>query len=322
MAHLVETMAYTNEVPWHGLGFSRPEGFKNVKQLIKDAKLDWTVDRTPMYLADNTPRLGDPIQQEVPGFAALVRSSDRKVLDVVGSQYKPVQNHEAFEFFTEFVEAGGAKMETAGSLRGGKYVWGLANLNASFKLRGDDRVNGYLLVGCPHEQGKSLLIKFTSVRVVCNNTLTLALGREGNEWRMSHRMAFDSTTMGKAKEALGIAKDQLGEFERNARILQKINISKSDAIKILAGVFAPDAELAPMITDFDANGTPRLKSLIGAYNDAPGAQPGNGWGLLNAVTYYADHMASRTSDKRLSNAWLGRTAQQKTKMLDTLLQMA
>ncbi len=308
MVAAVETMAYTNEVPWHGLGFSRPEGFSSVKQIMRDAKLNWTVDRTPIF-ANGV---------EVPGFAALTRSTDKKVFDIVGSKYIPTQNEEAFEFFVEFVEAGGAKMETAGSLRGGKYVWGLANLNASFKLKGNDEVKGYLLVGCPHEQGKSLIIKFTSIRVVCCNTLALALSEAGNTWRMSHRMQFGEVKRNEAKEALGIARDQLGEFERNARILQKINIKRDDAIRILAGVFAPDAEVKELISD----PTPRLQAILGAYEHAPGATPGNAWGVLNAVTYWADHMASRTADKRLTNAWLGKTAGQKEKTLEALLQLA
>lgn len=314
MAHQIETMAYTNQVPWHGLGFSRPEGFKNVKQLLKDAKLDWNVDRRPMQLAGTT--------QEVPSFFALTRDSDDKVLDVVGNAYRPVQNAAAFEFFTEFVNAGGAQLETAGSLRGGKYVWGLANLNASFKMAGDDVVKGYLLVGSPHEQGKSLIIKFTTVRVVCNNTLTLALGRKGREWRMSHRMEFDNVSMENAKVALGIARDQMGEFESNARILKKIKVTQKDAIRVLANVFAPQANMKDLLADFDENGTPRLKRLIDVYEKAPGATPGDAWGVLNAVTYYADHVASRTPDKRLANAWLGKTANQKEAVLETLLNMA
>jgi phage/plasmid-like protein (TIGR03299 family) len=213
-------------------------------------------------------------------------------------------------------------METAGSLRGGRYVWGLANLGKGFTLKNNDEVKGYLLVGSPHEQGKSLIIKFTSVRVVCNNTLTLALRGKGNEFRMSHRVAFDNDTMNRAKDVLGIARDQVGEFEKNAKTLQKIRISNNDAIKILAGVFAPDADVKELVNDFDANGTPRLKALMGAYSNAPGAEVGTGWGLLNATTYYADHMASRTPDKRLANAWLGKTANQKERVLDTLLQMA
>jgi phage/plasmid-like protein (TIGR03299 family) len=313
MSHNLETMAWTNEVPWHGLG-TRVDDKIRVKDMLKAAKLDWKVEKQPMTIAGT--------DKPVPGFFALTRDRDGRVLDVVGNRYVPVQNDQAFEFFVDFVEAGGAKMETAGSLRNGEYVWGLANLNASFKLKGNDEVKGYLLVGCPHQQGKSLLIKFTSVRVVCNNTLTLALATKGNEWRMSHRTEFDQVKINEAKDALGIARDQLGEFERNARTLQKLNIKRADAIRILAGVFAPDADVKELVNDFDKNGTPRLQALMAAYVNAPGAQEGNGWGLLNAVTYYADHMASRTADKRLSNAWLGRTAGQKEKVLDKLLQMA
>lgn len=317
MAHNLESMAWTNEVPWHGLG-ARVDDKISVKDMLKAAKLDWRVEKQPIYQIPNGREMD---ARAIDGFYALTRDRDNAVMDIVGSKYVPVQNDEAFSFFNEFVQAGGAKMETAGSLRGGKYVWGLANLNSSFKMKGNDEVKGYLLVGCPHEQGKSLLIKFTSVRVVCNNTLTLALSTKGNEWRMSHRTTFGEVKINQAKEALGIARDQLGEFERNARAIQKIKLSTADAIRILANVFAPDAEVAPMVADFDKNGTPRLQSIMAAYTKAPGAQEGNGWGLLNAVTYYADHMASRTADKRLSNAWLGRTAGQKEKVLDRLLQM-
>src|SRR5262245_31150380 len=126
MPHMIETMAYTNEVPWHGLGFSRTEGFKNVDQLLIDAKLDWTVEREPLMVRDHN--------IEIEGFAALMRSSDKKVLDIVGSRYVPIQNREVFEFFVEFVTAGKATLETAGSIRGGKYVWCLAKLNQDFKL--------------------------------------------------------------------------------------------------------------------------------------------------------------------------------------------
>jgi len=310
MSHEVETMAWTNEVPWHGLGF-RVADTLNTKQMLKAAKLDWKVERKPMFLEGN---------QEVEGFAALVRDKDSSVLDVVGSRYQPIQNDEAFEFFREFVEAGKAKMETAGSLNGGRYVWGLANLNRSFKMSNDDRINSYLLVACPHQQGKSLVIKFTNIRVVCNNTLTLALREGGNEVRIAHRAAFDNETMNRAKDILGIAREQMGDFEKNARKLSKVKVSKEDAAKLLAQVFTPKFDMEK-IADFDAH-TPRLEALMAAYDNAPGATPGTAYGVLNAATYYADHMAGRTSDKRLTNAWLGRTANQKEQLLEKLLEMA
>lgn len=310
MSHDIETIAWTNETPWHGLGFHVADTL-NTKQMLKAAKLDWKVERKPMFLEGN---------QEVEGFAALVRDKDNSVLDVVGSRYQPIQNDEAFEFFREFVEAGKAKMETAGSLNGGRYVWGLANLNRSFKMSNDDKINSYLLVACPHQQGKSLVIKFTNIRVVCNNTLTLALREGGNEVRIAHRAAFDNETMNRAKDILGIAREQMGDFEKNARKLSKVKVSKEDAAKLLAQVFTPKFDMGK-IADFEAH-TPRLEALMAAYENAPGATPGTAYGVLNAATYYADHMAGRTSDKRLTNAWLGRTANQKEQLLETLLEIA
>jgi len=303
MSHQVETMAYTNEVPWHGLGKYKAGGWKTVDALLKDAKVDWEVERRPMFLDGKI---------EIPGFAALTRSSDEKVLDVVGSRYVPVQNEQAFSFFKEFVEAGKATLETAGSLKGGKLVWGLAKLGTSFELKGRDKVNGYLLCVCPHEQGKSLLFKTTAIRVVCNNTLTMALADSKNEWRMGHRTAFDGVKVEEAKTALGIAREQISEFEKNARLLQKLNLSKQDVIDLLAPIYGSEKRGAD---------NARMAQLIDIYENAPGAQPGNGWGAINAVTYYADHVASRTADKRLTNAWLGRTAMQKEVVLNKLLEI-
>lgn len=304
MSHQVETMAYTNEVPWHGLGKYKAGGWKTTDALLKDAKIDWSVERAPLFTEGNI---------EVLGFAALRRDRDGKVLDVVGSRYIPVQNKDAFDFFKEFVEAGKATLETAGSLKGGRLVWGLAKLNTSFTMSGSDKTNGYLLCACPHEQGKSLLFKTTAIRVVCNNTFTAALQEGGNEWRMGHRTAFDGVKIEEAKTALGIAREQVGDIEKAMRKIQKVKLSPDDVVKMLLPFFGSDVKGAE---------NARMKRLIDIYENAPGAQPGNGYGVFNAVTYYADHVASRTADKRLTNAWTGRTANQKEAVLAKLLEMA
>ena len=316
MAHAVESMAYTNEVPWHGLGH-RVDEAPNVNKMLKLAKLDWRVDKQPLY----TVAADGKTQLEVEDYFSLVRDKDNSVLDVVGKQYRPVQNKDSFEFFKEFVEAGKAKMETAGSLRGGRYVWGLANLNHSFKLANGDEVKGYILVASPHEQGKSLIIKFTTVRVVCNNTLTLALRAGGNEFRMAHRVEFDQRMRNKAKEVLGIAHTQMEEFEKNARKLKATKMSEKDAIRALAVTYQRDAILKDLVEDFDKNANPTMKRLMDILQNAPGADPTTAWGVLNAVTYHVDHVASRTTDKRMTNAWFGKGEARKQLTLDTLLRM-
>lgn len=317
MSHEVETMAYTNEVPWHGLGHRVDQVNMNgkgaVEAMLKAAKINWTVEREDLFLKDGTPAPA----------AALVRSTDGSILDVVGPSYVPVQNHEAFEFFREIVEAGDAHLETAGSLRSGKYVWGLANLGESFKLKGNDEVKGYCLVGCPHEQGKAMIFKFTSVRVVCNNTLGMALNMNSTtgapgELRRSHRNAFDSTALAAAKEAMGISREKLHQFKETAETLRRKSMSRQDAINVLQPIFAPKFDLTDGRMTLD-NLTPRMAQLMDILEKAPGAQPDNAWGVLNAVTYYADHVASRTPDKRLFNAWLGKTASQKTQTMKALL---
>jgi phage/plasmid-like protein (TIGR03299 family) len=339
MSHQIESMAYNNQVPWHGLG-KKVDGKQTVSQMLKAAGLDWNVERQPLILGNWHDINGRQVPIEVgrgpgeeskaiDGFAALVRDKDNTVFDIVGSQYTPVQNAQAFEFFNEFVKAGKATMETAGSLRGGRYVWGLANLNASFKLRGDDVVKGYLLCACPHQQGKSMIFKFTTVRVVCNNTLTLSLGsssaKKGNGeftpvYRRSHRSEFDEAAVEQAKTALGIARDQLGEFEKTARKLQAIKITEDLMIRTLMPIFSEEEKIKEVLAD-QTKAPAKVKAIIDCTNRAPGAQPNNAWGLLNGFTYYADHIASRSADKRLTNAWLGTTARQKEELLAVLLEL-
>jgi phage/plasmid-like protein (TIGR03299 family) len=315
MAHEVETMAYTNQEPWHGLG-THIEDAPSVDEMLIHAGLDWEVEKQPMYT------MIDKKKVEVPNKFALVRSSDKSILDVVGKVWNPIQNAEAFEFFRDFVEAGDATMETAGSLKDGRYVWGLANLNASFKLPGNDEVKGYLLVGLPHEQGKSLIIRPTAVRVVCNNTLSMALRESGDSFRFSHRMDFDASAIQHAKETLGIAREQIAEFETHARILQRKKLDEKEVVELLASIMAPKNDAKQMAEDFTEHGTPRMNTIMDAYYKAPGAQPGTAWGALNAVTYWTDHLASRTQDKRLTNAWLGKTARQKDQVKSLLLSVS
>lgn len=316
MSHEVESMAYTNEEPWHGLGTYVADA-PSVEEMIRIAGLDWTVEKRKLITAHNLV----PLKR----WFALTRTSDGSVFDVVGSRYTPIQNTEAFKFFKEFVEAGDATMETAGSLRGGRFVWGLANLNQSFTLNGNDEVKGYILVGAPHEQGKSLIIRLTNIRVVCNNTLSLALREVGPEFRMAHRQTFDETMIQTAKETLGLAREQLAEFEENARILKATPMTTQQVIEVCAQIMCPELDeekVAQAIENLEEKGTPRLKKIIDCYEKAPGADPGNAWGALNGITYYSDHIASKSQDNRLTSAWFGDTAKKKERALEALLQLS
>ncbi len=167
MSHMVETMAYAGEVPWHGLG-EKVSNDLTPKQMMKKAQVDWEVLEVESFIEFNG-------KKTPTGDKSLVRSTDGKVLTNTGPGWKPVQNEQAFEFFAEYVYAGDMEMHTAGSLKDGKMVWALAKVKESFKLFKGDEVESYLLFSNPHEYGKSIDVRFTPIRVVCNNTLTLAL---------------------------------------------------------------------------------------------------------------------------------------------------
>lgn len=172
MAHLVETMAFAGEVPWHGLGTPVPADLSPEQFLVK-AGLDWEVKKVPAFAEINGERTNV-------GWSALTRSSDNSILDIVSNEWNPVQNSEAFNFFDEYCRAGDMEMHTGGSLKNGQIVWALAKVKDSFELFKGDQVDSYLLFTNPHRFGQSIDVRFTPIRVVCNNTLTLSLSQRSD----------------------------------------------------------------------------------------------------------------------------------------------
>ncbi len=323
MSHVVETMAWTNEVPWHGLGYQVP-GNLTPKQMLKAAKLDWNVSLRKLH--GEAPQGVVAIKE----FFALVRDSDNSVFDVVGSRWKPTQNEEAFEFFNEFVHAGDATMETAGSLHGGRMVWGLANLKRSFKLKGGDEVKGYMLVALPHEQGKSIRALLTQIRVVCNNTITMALNAGAGEgFRMSHRRIFDALMQETAKRTLGIAREGFDQQAEIATKLASTTLTREDSLKFLAELIEPSllkSELSLEELIAGSRVPKQFKLCALSLDKAPGQQlpsaKGTLWGTVNAVTYAADHLFGKGQDQRLSKAWFGSAANLKNAAVKLALKKA
>lgn len=310
MAHLVETMAYAGEVPWHGLG-KRVLPDLTPAQMLKEAQLDWTVDKIPAYCTI------DGKQTDI-GRQALVRSSDKRVLTVISDDWEPVQNETAFEFFHDFVMEGDMEMHTAGSLKNGNMVWALAKVKESFELFGGDQVESYLLFSNPHEYGKCIDIRFTPIRVVCNNTLTLSLKEKSDMMvRLSHRKAFNADDV---KETMGIAKTKLNKYKDMAQFLGSKRFTKDNVIEYFNNVFPslskkdePTKTLSrPAQTAFEALET------------QPGAEfaQGSWWQAFNATTFAIDHVLGRSADTRLTSAWYGANRQKKIKALETAVDFA
>jgi phage/plasmid-like protein (TIGR03299 family) len=331
MSHEVETMAYANAVPWHGLG-NRVDGNLTPDEMLVAAGLDWTVEQHPCFA-----RIGDQnvdIRQ-----SALVRSTDKQILTITSPGWKPLQNRDALEFFREYTESGGATLETAGSLRNGRVVWALASVNKSFMLNGRDEVKGYILLTSPHEVGKAISVRATSVRVVCANTLAMA--EQGTEhYRQSHFREFDVAA---AKRMVAFTQDGIKTMELEAQALQSLKLSKYDTVRLLAKFFQPvETEVPERAKDLPTaqpqliENERRVKALIDdpallnqdmeqvlwAVRKAPGATPGNGWGVLNGVTYWSDHMAGRDRSARLYSSWMGVNNNRKQDVKKELLEMA
>jgi phage/plasmid-like protein (TIGR03299 family) len=322
MAHELEIlengeacMAYAGEVPWHGLGRKVPSDL-SPEQMLKAANLDWTVEKRQMFFKSDS---GD-----VPTSArALVRSNDSKLLTIVSSQWNPVQNIEAFEFFNDFVHAGDMEMHTAGSLKDGKIVWAMAQIKDSFEVFNGDKIDGFLLFSNPHEFGRSIDIRFTPIRVVCNNTLTLSLSSKSQSFvKVNHRSQFDAD---KVKELLGIAKDKLAGYKEQALFLGSKKYNKETIVEYFNRVFPSLSK--EQVTGDDIRKAPisrQAEEAVAVLHTQPGAQfaEGSWWSAFNTVTYMADHKLGRSADTRLASSWYGQNRIKKEKALELAIEYA
>ncbi len=310
MTHRVETMAYAGEVPWHGLGLPVSNDL-STDEMMNAAGCNWKVISRPLFFkAINQKSI------KVPGKSALVRETDLKVMSVISNDWNPVQNDEAFSFFKEFVQAGSMKMHTAGSLKEGQMVWALAKINQSFSLfKGKDVVESHLLFSNPHEYGKSVDIRFTPIRVVCNNTLSLALGKKADlKVTMNHRAKFDAE---KVKEALGIAASHLDKYKDVAQFLAARKFKKESVLEYFTELFPPSKKDLNKDQDND-NKLSRAATLsYEALDKQPGHELGEGtwWSAFNSVTYNIDHVLGHKPESRLNSSWYGPNRNKKIEAL-------
>ena len=313
MAHEVETMAYAGETPWHGLG-TKVNNDLTPAQIRKAAGLSWDVERKPMYY-----RWGDENEEIPVGSDVLVRNDTGRKLTEISEEWQEVSNQTAFEFFDEFIKAGQMEMHTAGSLKNGNIVWALAKVRKHFQLfNKKDTVESFLLFSLPHIYGKCLDVRFTPIRVVCNNTLTLALDRHGDmAVKLNHRRKFDADQV---KETLGLADNKLEIYKKNAQLLSTKKWQTATLEKYFSEVFPnksakEDSE--------DKMSRPARKALE-VMDTQPGADLGAGtwWQAFNAVTYLTDHQLGHSPDTRLYSAWYGSNRKKKVFALEKAVEYA
>ena len=275
MAANVESMFYVRETPWHGLGTKVKEAPTSNDALIL-AGLNWQVLQEPIFTATNEP---------IEGYKANIRDSDRKPLGVVTSRYKVIQNNEAFAFTDELLGEG-VRYETAGSLQGGKKVWLLAHMPHEYIISGE-QISPYLVFSNTHDGSGAVRVAVTPVRVVCNNTLNLALDTAKRSWSMIHT----GDIRGKLQEAsdtLFLAEKYMENLGKEIEKLRATSIS-DEQVKEYIELLLPVEKDATAIQEKNIR---RLRDdMRSRYYDAPDLQAvgNNAYRFVNAVSDFATH---------------------------------
>lgn len=275
MSANVESMFWVRKVPWHGLG----KGVKqapNSEEALSLAGLDWKVVQEPIITAT-----GDLVE----GYKANVRDTDHRVLGVVTDRYKIVQNTDAFSF-TDTLLGEGVRYETAGSLQEGKKVWLLARLPHEYIIAGE-HISPYLLFFNSHDGSGAVKVCITPIRVVCNNTLNLALATAKRSWSMVHTGDINGK-LEEAKNTLFMAEKYMDSLGKEFEVLRKKNLTDAQVkeyIEILLPI-EPDASSQQI-----RNVKSLREDLNRRYYDAPDLKGTgkNGYRFINAVSDFATH---------------------------------
>jgi phage/plasmid-like protein (TIGR03299 family) len=310
-------MAYVGDTPWHGLGQKLEENM-TIAQWTEAAGMDWDIKRSRVRYGD------DANTRIIEDQHVLFRSDTKDALGIVSSKFKIVQPREVMEFFADLTGVAGFTLETAGTLFGGKRFWALARTGQTAVIKsGADLVGQYLLLATAADGSLATTGRFTTVRVVCNNTISQALtGKAKHEVKISHRSVFDSAAM---KDQLGIERDGFTQWVHTMRQLASENVRNDEAEQTVFKLLTKeDWNKATLEQITDARATRGYKTIMALFEGAgKGATmsgvKGTRWGLLNAVTEYADyHVRATSQDNRLASAWFGAGDDLKTKALELL----
>ena len=281
----VESMAYVGSrgLPWHGLGTAVPD-LMTAADAIAPGGLDWKVESRPLMVANGETSF------VVPDKVANVRASDGKYLGTVGKKYRVIQNDEGLDMLDSLVASADAKYETVGSLRGGAVTFISAEMNhLNLRINGDTLGGGdvrtYLLLSNAHDGSRALDIAITPVRVVCMNTLNLALGRKEAHFRIRHSGSVEGK-MQAARDALGITVDYMARFEAVAADLMSRTIVDDEIDEIMRSVWPMKDDLP----DGRIDNHPATRALETYFDsETLGDIRGTAWGVLNAVAEFVDH---------------------------------
>jgi phage/plasmid-like protein (TIGR03299 family) len=313
-------MAYVGEAPWHRLGSALPLR-QPIEVWAQKAGMDWSIRETPVrFITGESGALGSI--QTFLDHKVLYRSDTKAPLSVVSTKYQVVQPKEILEFYRDLTEVSGFELETAGVLKQGRKLWALARTGKEAALKGKDVVRGYVLLATSCDGTLATTATPTTVRVVCQNTLAMALKTAAGAIRVPHSTSFDAQQV---KKDLGIAVSQWDSFMYRMKMLAERKVRSHEAMKYFLKVLCqvdgqPDAHQR-LVNERALNRVQELYDSQGKGAELSSTS-GTAWGLLNAVTQYVDHeRRARTQDHRLESAWFGQGAALKQRALEQALQM-
>lgn len=309
-------IAYTGEKPWHGLGADMGDS-QDMNEWRKRAGLNWEALSTPSeYIVPGVGML------QVEGRKVLYRSDNNNALAVVSDRYQPFQPAEVMDFYENLCRTHGFLMETAGSLKDGKVIWALAKTGESTRIRGNDPVNGYVLLSTSFDGSMATTARHTSVRVVCNNTLTVAnCGRPAISIRHNTKVNPDAV-----RAALGIG-EAWDAFADQAARMAETKVSPEQGVAFFLQVYHNMADIGQASEAQKKSAERTMRRLADQLYHAPGAAlpsaDGTVWGLVNAVTHDIDFKRRASSQgNRLASAWYGSGEATKNRAWDEALKLA
>ncbi|WP_353164060.1 DUF932 domain-containing protein [Acinetobacter guillouiae] len=341
MAHLIEQMAYVGQTPWHGLGNQLSQN-QPIEVWAQLAGMDWRIESSDVgYMAQN--HRGQSIIMPFEEQRVLYRSDTHAPLSVVSQRYQEVQPKQILEFYRDLTEQSCFELETAGILKGGKKFWALAKTGQTSALKGKDVSNGYILLATACDGTLATTAQFTSIRVVCNNTLAIALkGQDVSRGvvKVPHSTKFDAD---KIKQQLGISIRAWDEHMYEMKQLSQRKVSQQEAAAYFDAVFnnssLSHAEQDGRLIQYyrqvanstdthktEPNGRAMSKVMTMFNGHGRGAELSSAketaYGLLCAITEFADHeRRSMSQDHRLDSAWFGAGAGLKQRGLEQALRM-
>ena len=331
MAHELEMkngqarMMYAGKAPWHGLG-QHVETEVTAGAAIRLADLDWKLEKQPIYI-EGTQKIDDipVVGVKVPDKVAVVRPEDNSILGVVSDRYEIIQNADCFDFMDEIIGSGQAVYHTAGSIFDGKRIFMTVKLPGDAMV-GDDKIEKYILLTTSHDGSLALNIRWTPIRVVCNNTMNAALSRTAKAGINIRHTTNYKARVSEARKVLEMTDHYYQVMEQEFNRLLDAQFTEGEMVNLTEQLFPTKVDDNGKVK-LSTNTKNRREKMVGLFHNGIGVAPikNTRWAAFNAVTEFVDHHRSTAvhggrnkKDLRFNASIFGGGAQMKQKAFDLL----